>query len=441
MDHLQRQQCHKNINNNEDQNILWNEKCGKVFSQTALNEFEKLLLWLDGAADNLYLDTRDDVGDGGSEPQHYKYRVSEQRNSQLTEENANFSFMNTSHENAAFDSSFDRQFNVLQRGNPLDGLPLYCLTNGELCASEANYGGIVNYSNTSGISEPVYQSLSVVSEKDYIKLSIRDNIETFTSTLYEQNEMQNFNTFNAVSSEVCIATPDVSKLDAIFNNDTCITEKFEDIFKQSFLCFSNIPVSEDYSGNSGFTHDKKYEESYEERQNQTSSSVNYLDCVSRGNEFTNNYEPSPSVNDVNHVTGPSGMSAEDQRHPREKSFICPLCGKSFHRKDYLVVHYRNHTGEKPYACYKCGKGFVTKGHLTKHLVSHNEEKPFACDICDKKFARKGDVARHLNSHTGEKKYKCSVCIKAFADISNRKRHYKKIHNRKLTLHENLIRHF
>ncbi|GBN97816.1 Myoneurin [Araneus ventricosus] len=428
MDHLQRQPCRKNLNNNEVQNILWNEKCGKVFSQTSLNE--KLLLWLDGEADNPYLDTRDDVGDGGSEPQHYKYRVSEQSNSQLTEENANFSFMNTSHENTAFDLSFDDQFNVLQRGNPLDVLPLRCLTNAELCASGANEGKIVNYSNTTGISEPVYQLLSVVSGKDFTKLSIQDYIETFTSTLYEQNEMQNFNTFNAVSSEKFIATPDVSNLDAIFNNDTCITEKFEDIFKESFLCSSNIPVSEDYSGHFGFTHGKEYEESYEERQNQTSSNVTCRDCVNRSNEFSNFHEPSPSVNDVNHVAGPSGMSAEAQRHPREKGFICPLCGKSFHRKDYLVVHYRNHTVEKPYVCDECGKRFVTKGHLTKHRVSHIEEKPFACDICDKRFAQKGDVTRHLNSHTGEKKYKCSVCGKAFADICNRNRHYKKIHNRK-----------
>ncbi|GBN30499.1 Asparagine-rich zinc finger protein AZF1 [Araneus ventricosus] len=91
------------------------------------------------------------------------------------------------------------------------------------------------------------------------------------------------------------------------------------------------------------------------------------------------------------------MSAEAQRHPREKSYICPLCGKSFHRKDYLIVHYRNHKGEMPCVCDKCGKRFVTKGHLTKHLVSHNENKPFACDICDKRFARKGDVTRHLKA--------------------------------------------
>ncbi|GBN21105.1 Myoneurin [Araneus ventricosus] len=428
MEDLQRQH-RKNLNNNEYQNISWNEKCGKVFSPSAPNEFEKLLLWLDGAADNPYLDRRDDVGDGGPKLQQYKYRVSEQSNSQLTEENANFSFMNTFHENAVFDLSFYHQFNVLHQGNPLDGLPLRCLTNAKLCASEAKEGEIVNCSNTSGISEPIYQSLSVFSGKDYTKLSIQDYIETFTSTLKEQNEMQNF-TFNAVSSGKFIATPDVRNLDAIFNNDTCITEKFEDIFKESFLCSSNIPVSEYYSGHFGITHGKEYEESYEERQNQTSSNVTSRDNVNRGYEFSNIHELFPSVNDVNHVAGPSGMSAEAQTHPREKSFICPLCGKSFHRKDYLVVHYRNHTGEKPYVCDECGKRFVTKGHLTKHRVSHIEEKPFVCDICDKRFARKGDVTRHLNSHTGEKKYKCSVCGKAFSDISNRNRHYKKIHNKK-----------
>ncbi|GBN89486.1 hypothetical protein AVEN_121287-1 [Araneus ventricosus] len=90
MDHLQRQPCYKYFNSNEDQNILWNEKCDKLFSPSVRNKFEKLLLWLYGAADNPYLDTRDSVGDGGPKLQQYKYRVPEQSNSQLTEENANF---------------------------------------------------------------------------------------------------------------------------------------------------------------------------------------------------------------------------------------------------------------------------------------------------------------------------------------------------------------
>ncbi|GBN11704.1 hypothetical protein AVEN_113005-1 [Araneus ventricosus] len=81
------------------------------------------------------------------------------------------------------------------------------------------------------------------------------------------------------------------------------------------------------------------------------------------------------------------MSAESQRHPQERRFIYPLCGKSFHRKDYLVVYYRNNTDEKPYVCNRCGKIFV---YLTKHRVSHNEE-PFACDGCGKRFAWKSDL--------------------------------------------------
>ncbi|GBM95860.1 hypothetical protein AVEN_84728-1 [Araneus ventricosus] len=142
------------------------------------------------AADNSYLHTKDDVGVGGQKPQHYKYRECKQSNSQLTEENINFAFMNTSNENAGFNLSFHTYFNVPQRENPLVGLPLDSLTTTELCASEDKEKEIVNYSFVSGISELVYQSQSVVGKTVYTRLSTLHYMKTFTSTLQEQNEIQ-----------------------------------------------------------------------------------------------------------------------------------------------------------------------------------------------------------------------------------------------------------
>ncbi|CAL1294511.1 unnamed protein product [Larinioides sclopetarius] len=420
MDHLQRQTCNKTFNNNEDQNISWNEKCDIVFSPSKLNEFEKLFLWLDGSADNPYLDTSDDAGDGGPKIQKHKYRESEQSNSQLSEENANITFMNTFNENAQ-GKSFDTHYNDPQQENPLDGLLLGCLTTADPYASEAKEK-IANHSNTSGVSETLYQSHTVDNEKDYTKLSIRDYIETFTSALYTLYE-QNVITFNNESSEKCIVTPDVSNRDTFHNNATGLQESLEDIHKENFLYASNIPASKGYSGNFGFTS-----KSHEEQQNLTLYSLSYPACVPRGNEFTNYYESLPSENNKNHVA--TGMDVEAQRQPQEKRFICPLCGNSFPRKDYLVAHYRKHTGERPYVCEKCGKGFTTNGILKKHRVSHNEEKPFVCGNCKKGFVRNCDLTRHLRTHTGEKKYECSICGKGFSDCSNRNRHYKNIHGRK-----------
>ncbi|GBO36594.1 hypothetical protein AVEN_216603-1 [Araneus ventricosus] len=96
MDRLQRQPSHNIFNNNEDQNISWDEKHDKVFSPSDFNEFEKLALSVDFAAGNPYLGTSDDVEEGGRKPRHYNYQESKQRNTQLSKENANFAFMNTS---------------------------------------------------------------------------------------------------------------------------------------------------------------------------------------------------------------------------------------------------------------------------------------------------------------------------------------------------------
>ncbi|GBN17581.1 hypothetical protein AVEN_121079-1 [Araneus ventricosus] len=116
MDNLQCQPCRKT---SKDENIIWNEKCDKVFLSSELNEFEKLVLSLNGEAYNPYIYTRHDAVDGEKKCQHYNYRESEQRNSQLTEENANSAFMNNSNENASFNISFEPHFNVPQLGNLL----------------------------------------------------------------------------------------------------------------------------------------------------------------------------------------------------------------------------------------------------------------------------------------------------------------------------------
>ncbi|GBN11706.1 hypothetical protein AVEN_113006-1 [Araneus ventricosus] len=116
MDRLQHQLCRKT---SEDRNITWNKKCDKVCSSSELNEIEKLVLSLDGKADNPYLYTRVDVGNGEPKCQQYKYRESKQNNSQLTEEDSNFAFMNTPNENVAFYLSFGSHFSVPQLGNLL----------------------------------------------------------------------------------------------------------------------------------------------------------------------------------------------------------------------------------------------------------------------------------------------------------------------------------
>lgn len=51
--------------------------------------------------------------------------------------------------------------------------------------------------------------------------------------------------------------------------------------------------------------------------------------------------------------------------------MCTVCGKQFHRSDYLKLHSYSHTSERPFTCNYCGKGFKMNYNLKLHLKSHD----------------------------------------------------------------------
>ena len=51
--------------------------------------------------------------------------------------------------------------------------------------------------------------------------------------------------------------------------------------------------------------------------------------------------------------------------------MCTVCGKQFHRSDYLKLHSYSHTSERPFTCNQCGKGFKMNYNLKLHLKSHD----------------------------------------------------------------------
>ncbi|GBN77179.1 Zinc finger protein 572, partial [Araneus ventricosus] len=400
MDHLQSQSCPKTFSNSEHKQNSSNEEDGEVLSLSEMNEIEKCLPRHDEMADNLDLCAKDDVGNICLESQQYRFSVSEQETSKLTENNANFANMNSSNENTASNLAPDSRFILLQQSNPLDTWPSSCLFGVPPYVSDDKEEGIGNYSTTSE---------NVASECDK-KSNIRAYIETFQSTLHEQNVVRSSTSITAKSSEEYRAASDISNRDAFYDTDVCMPESNESSEKGIFLYHTNIPMTADYTGSSVFSRLQRNDDEIEILQNDEELQNNILTgeipkaSDSRNSEFCNSGELLVPVNYKCTVIGPSNTNTEVQWHLEDGRFVCPRCRKGFGKKHHLVRHYRTHTGEKPFACDKCEKGFGRKDYLVTHYRTHTGEKPFACDKCEKTFGKSNDLARHRRTHTGEKHY-------------------------------------
>jgi uncharacterized Zn-finger protein len=58
----------------------------------------------------------------------------------------------------------------------------------------------------------------------------------------------------------------------------------------------------------------------------------------------------------------------------EKPYMCTVCGRQFHRSDYLKLHSYSHTSERPFNCDICGKGFKMNYNLKMHLKCHENNE-------------------------------------------------------------------
>ena len=126
---------------------------------------------------------------------------------------------------------------------------------------------------------------------------------------------------------------------------------------------------------------------------------------------------------------------------RKMAFICEVCGVTFVYKHHLNRHTREKHGDvTKHACEDCGKTFARRENLLVHRVRHEtpgtsttrSSKQVACDVCHKTFCQRSNMLRHRLMHetagpsteTPDKDHSCHVCSKTFSRRDNMLQHKK-----------------
>uniref|UniRef100_A0A1B0CGR0 C2H2-type domain-containing protein n=2 Tax=Lutzomyia longipalpis TaxID=7200 RepID=A0A1B0CGR0_LUTLO len=102
-------------------------------------------------------------------------------------------------------------------------------------------------------------------------------------------------------------------------------------------------------------------------------------------------------------------SAEAQKDlaPKDRQYLCDVCGKSYTQSSHLWQHLRFHRGVKPFMCREdgCNRRFTIRPDLNDHIRKcHTGERPYHCTECGKRFLTGSVFYQHRLIHRGERRY-------------------------------------
>ncbi|KAK7495146.1 hypothetical protein BaRGS_00013556, partial [Batillaria attramentaria] len=96
-----------------------------------------------------------------------------------------------------------------------------------------------------------------------------------------------------------------------------------------------------------------------------------------------------------------------------RNYLCEECGAACRTKKEYDQHERVH---RRLYCETCGFSTPDRGTLKRHCVTHKKgpkERPFVCDLCGKAFCAKQQLKNHSDSFHSTVQLQCHICLKYY----------------------------
>jgi len=107
----------------------------------------------------------------------------------------------------------------------------------------------------------------------------------------------------------------------------------------------------------------------------------------------------------------------------QDGYVCQYCGKQFRTLKCVKFHARTvHLNQKKYRCADCGRAFSTKQNLQTHMAVHSDERPHQCESCGRALKTKAALYTHMLTHSTAGRITCDACGKQFRCRSQLRRH-------------------